>query len=132
MAYRSIETKIWQDSKFKKLDVNCKLVFVYLITNIHTHYCGLYYIPIQLIGLELDMPFRDVDAAINNLISTGFIKYDNSNSVVWVINMTKYQCKSSQVKLIIGIHHYLEGIDSTLVNDYFVYYNNILDSVSIR
>ncbi len=126
MAYRSVETKIWQDSKIRHLNTNCKLVFIYLITNKHSHYCGLYYLPLQLIEIELGISIKDVMLAIENLILHKLIKYDNDTYIIWVVNMFNYQCKSSQTKLITGAKKYLEGIDSYIVNEFEEHYCDTL------
>jgi hypothetical protein len=43
--YRTIETSMWTDAKFRGLPAPARLLFLYLITNPHAHVSGIYYLP---------------------------------------------------------------------------------------
>lgn len=123
MAYRSIEPKIWQDSKFRKLSKDCKLLFFYLITNKNSHYSGIYYIPTEFIEYETGISREDIEVAIKSLVSSEIVMHDSENSVIWVINMAKYQCKGNSDKLIMGIVNYLVDVEGPLVEEFRQYYS---------
>lgn len=94
---RMICTKLWTDAKVKKLTPEEKLLFVYLITNPHTHLSGLYYLPQGLIEDEVGLKpkwdetwarFRELELA----------DYDLDECVVWVFKMYRYQGKGDKVQ----------------------------------
>lgn len=125
--YRSIERKIWQDKKIKALSLESKLLFIYLITNNQSHYSGIYYLPLELIIREFpQFTIKKINIAILELISSQLIYYDDENSVVWIKNMARYQCKGSSPKLIHGIINHLETIESPLIKDFQTYYIDTL------
>ena len=47
-----IDTSIWNDSFFIELDAIEKLLFIYLITNAHVTYSGIYKMTNRLAGFE--------------------------------------------------------------------------------
>lgn len=125
--YRSIERKIWQDKKIKALSLESKLLFLYLITNNQSHYSGIYYLPLELIIRELpQFTNKKIKIVILELISSQLICYDDENSIIWIKNMAKYQCKGISPKLIQGIINHLETIESPLIKDFQTYYSDTL------
>lgn len=132
MAYRSVEPKIWQDVKFHKLNKDCKLLFLYLITNPHSHYSGIYHLPLEYIEYETGISTKEIVSAIANLSVFPIVKYDTDNSIVWVVKMAKYQCKSNNGKaisetLITGLRHHIENIESSLVDEFCDFYSYLLE-----
>jgi hypothetical protein len=89
--YRTIETSIWSDPAFKALPPNGKLLFVYLITNPHTHVSGIYYIPTVLMVVETGISDEELDTLWDTLSSVGLSRRDSKTDVIWVVNMFKYQ-----------------------------------------
>ena len=90
MSYQKIEETFWTDPKVQQLSPQEKLLFIYLITNSHVHYSGLYYIPKVVISEETGLPINPIDKALGSLTDGMFIRYDNSKKVIWVINMARY------------------------------------------
>jgi hypothetical protein len=91
MAYKSIHDTFWTDPKVKKLKPETKLAYLYLITNHHSHYSGIYYLPVDMVSLETGISKKNVKDIFGSLKSDKFMKYDNDMAIVWVINMAKYQ-----------------------------------------
>lgn len=89
--YRTIETSIWSDPAFKALPPNGKLLFVYLITNQHTHVSGIYYLPSLLIALETGLAASEIDTLLHTLSDTRLSLRDSKTDVIWVVNMFRYQ-----------------------------------------
>jgi len=119
--YRSIETKIWADPKFKNLVPEDKLLFLYFITNQHTHLSGLYYIPEPLVLFETGISKIGYRKGIDTLSMGGLCRFDTTNSVIWVINMLKYQGRGAKIDKsvetqIMNLH------DSPLIPDFIEYY----------
>ncbi|MDI6761149.1 MAG: hypothetical protein QMD05_10030, partial [Candidatus Brocadiaceae bacterium] len=94
MAYRTIDETFWSDPKIKKhLSVEEKLLFLYLITNPHSHYSGIYYLPIATITDETSIPEKKLHPCLTHLARVGLGWYDYENDIVWVVNMAEYQMK---------------------------------------
>jgi hypothetical protein len=96
--YRTICTQLWTDKKVQRLSVQGKLLFVYLITNPHTHLSGIYYIPKELIKLETGLSDTLLDTLWHTLSGDEhkLAYYDPDNSIVFVRNMFRYQGKGEK------------------------------------
>ncbi len=90
-VYRSINTKFWRDKKIKALDPVSKLLFLYLVTNDHTHVAGLYYLPEPVIPHETGLTSKQVDKAFNRLSKDKLAYYDSESESTLVVNMLDYQ-----------------------------------------
>ena len=90
--YRTICCELWTDQKVKSLTPSEKLLFVYLITNPHSHMSGIYYLPIPLIQYELNLG-RGFDGVWMGLLQSGLVEADATQSQVWVVNMFPYQAR---------------------------------------
>ena len=89
LMYRQIDCRLWMDPKVRKMDASTQRLFFYLMTNMHTHLCGMYYLPMAFMAHELCED--DIDTPMGKLIELGRVKYDEENEVVWVVNMFKFQ-----------------------------------------
>jgi hypothetical protein len=83
--------KFWTDSKVKQLKPLDKLTFLYLITNPHTHLCGLYYLPEETAAAELGIKVQ-----WEPLLS--MVEYDREFQHVWVRKMYPYQGRGPKAK----------------------------------
>ena len=95
--YRTIDARFWTDPKVRKLSSNAKLLFVYLITNPHTHPSGIYYVLESTIAEEVGLPKNQVRIALDTLSGANLARFDRENSLVWVKNMLRYQCKGGKL-----------------------------------
>ncbi len=107
MIYRTICTQLWTDRKIQQLTVQGKLLFVYLITNPHTHLSGIYYLPIELITKETGLSntvshtlFDTLSDPLNDLVY-----YDDENSIVFVTNMFRYQGRGEKNERSAAVHN---------------------------
>jgi hypothetical protein len=89
--YRTIDTSLWTDPVTKKLPPLAKLLFVYLITNNHTHVSGIYYLPAVLVPHETGIDPDEADTLFDTLSSAGLVEKDADRELIWVKNMFKYQ-----------------------------------------
>jgi hypothetical protein len=89
--YRSIEAKFWTDPKIRELSPAHKLLFLYLITNSHTHVSGIYYLPKVLMQHETGLGAAEVERGIDTLSKGYLCAYDETTEVVWVRKMARYQ-----------------------------------------
>lgn len=93
MIYRTICTQLWTDKKVQRLTVQGKLLFVYLITNPHTHLSGIYYLPKELMMKETGLSNTVLDTLFHTLSepSQNQAHYDPDSSTVFITNMFSYQ-----------------------------------------
>jgi 5-methylcytosine-specific restriction endonuclease McrA len=89
--YRTIETSLWTDPKVKTGTPETKLVFIYLITNAHTHVSGIYYLPIRYMSYETGLAPDKLQRQIEMLCTAGLIQYDADREIVWVVHMFLHQ-----------------------------------------
>src|SRR5262249_45764106 len=95
--YRSIDAKFWTDPHVRELHPNAKLIFLYCITNIHSHVSGIYYLPKVLMQHETGLTSADVTKGIDTL-SKGYLAfYDDDSEVVWVRSMARYQAHGTKL-----------------------------------
>ena len=89
--YRTICTELWTDPEVRRLPVHGKLLFVYLITNPHSHLAGIYSLPQATIQFHTGLPDRVSNEALDTLSEHGLSFYDRERFIVWVVNMFAYQ-----------------------------------------
>ncbi len=104
MVYRTIETSTWTDPVIRKLPANGKLLFLYLITNDHTHVGGIYYLPTQLMSIETGISIKAIDTLLDTLAGVGLIAWDRVSDVVWVKQMFDYQGKGKKMAISVANH----------------------------
>lgn len=128
MSYKSIDETFWTDPKIKQLDPETKYLFLYLITNPHTHYSGLYYLPIQIISVETGLSEDKTRRGIDALSKGHHVRYDGAFSTIWVINMCRYQVKNikNDDKKFKGIANHFETLHKCpLIKDFMKYYHTL-------
>lgn len=101
--YRSIEAKFWTDPKIRELSPAHKLLFLYLITNGHSHVSGIYYMPKVLIQHETGISLSEIDKGIDTLSKLYLCLYDQDTEVVWVRHMLRYQHHGEKILLAVAI-----------------------------
>lgn len=108
--YRTICTQLWTDKTVQRLTVQGKLLFVYLITNPHTHLSGIYYLPQELMRKETGLSDTLCHTLLDTLSKEERAHYDPETSTVFVVNMFAYQGKGpknekSAAKQLETLHH---------------------------
>lgn len=90
-----IYTKIWSDSKFKKLTAEEKLIFLYIGWNENVTLCGIYDFDIDITGLYTSYSKETIKSCIEKL--KPMVLIDEEVGLAYVKNHFKYQPKSPQV-----------------------------------
>lgn len=115
MSYKTIDETFWTDPDVKKkLSPNEKLLFLYLITNPHCHYSGIYYLPVLFILNETGLS----EKIIHNFFMKNqkLAQYDQVKEVVWVVSMSKHQLRQgNKDNLIAGIAKHLTTLHYSLL-----------------
>lgn len=123
MSYKTIDETFWTDPTNKKgWSPQEKLIALYLITNPHTHYSGIYYLPKVFIANETGLPLKTINKFFAK--HPRFSVYDDIREVVWVKNMARHQIKQGNRKnLIVGIANQLKTLhNSPLIKDFLNHY----------
>lgn len=124
MSYKIVDEKFWTDPELKAMTINDRFVFMYLITSPQAHYSGLYYLPVETIAFEIGLKAKEVSDSINTLSAKDFIRYDFKVSIVWVINMFKYQGHGN-LQLTGAANHFKTLHATNLIIDCIEYYKKL-------
>ena len=125
--YRSIDTAMWSDPKIKEMIPDAKLLFLYLITNNHTHVSGIYYVPRVLISYETGIKDRALDTLLGTLSMGNLAKWDGVSEVVWVVNMLRHQSYEGRksYKIVTAVQKQLVTLhNSLLIKDFLSHYSD--------
>lgn len=94
-VFRQIYSYTWSDSWFQELELDEKLLFLYLITNGHSSLSGIYEITVRIMSFESGIsPIRCTEI-LQQFEADGKALYDVDENVLWLVNMRKYQCTGS-------------------------------------
>lgn len=146
MADARFSEDFWTDPKIRKLDHDTQRLFIYLFTNPHRNYCGLYYLPKAYMREGTGLSDRGIDRGIDTLISGGFIEYSDSYQMVFVKNMLKHQAPNylndNQIKGIVNhlsrlhrcplIQSFLETYKSLNINYSYTPIDTPLDTPTVN
>ena len=126
--YRTICCELWTDDKVQALSAHEKLLFLYLITNPHSHMSGIYYLPTVFMQHEVNLG-RGFDGAWMGLLKSELVDADEKRSQVWVVNMLPYQAKGNKSEK--GVASHLNTLHaSPLVERFLVKYPQIAQWLS--
>lgn len=128
--YRTIDAAFWTDPKVKALPANGRLLFLYFITNPHTHVSGIYYLPRNVMAHETGLQEKAVDTLCDTLSSAGFCGFDRVLELVWVKNMMRYQGRGEKNRRS-AAHHVTEDLhNSPLAGEFLTAYPEVRALVS--
>lgn len=109
--YRTIYTELWTDPDVDQLSPQGKCLFVYLITNPHTHVSGIYYLPKQTMVLETKIQEKALDTLLDTLSGLSLAYYDQVKRVIYVTKMFRYQGRGEKNERAAAKH--LESLHET-------------------
>lgn len=123
--YRNIDAAFWTDKKVRRLKPSERLLFLYLITNPHTHVSGLYYLPWLIAQHESGLTKEDLDLAATTLSDMKLCRFDHENELVWVVQMFKFQGRG-QKNTLSAAHHLSEDChNSFLIKEFIDVYSHV-------
>jgi hypothetical protein len=129
--YRTIDTAFWTDPKVRSLPSDAKLLFLYLVTNTHTHVGGIYYLPDVVIVHETGLAAGVLDTLWDRVSSAGLVRRDPESEVLWVKNMLRYQGYGEKIFRSVA-KHIATLHNCPLVNDFLAFYPQVARFVSDR
>ncbi len=129
MVYRSVETSLWSDPRVRSLDPHGRYLFLYLITNPHSHVGGIYYLPVSLMAIETGLSDRVLESRLDTLSGSGIAQFDRQKEVVWVVNMFRYQARGQKNEISVANH--LKTLhDSDLIDEFLIRYPNVTQHIN--
>jgi hypothetical protein len=131
-VYRTIDASFWTDPKMKRANPESRLLFLYLITNPHTHVSGLYYLPWLIAEHETGLSKKQLDSAADTLSNLGVCRFDRANELVWVVKMFAYQGRGLKNTLSAAHHLNKDLHNSFLINEFVIQYPDVGKHVENR
>lgn len=105
---RYINTKFWSDPYIQELDTNCKLFYLYLLTNEHTNISGIYEISLKTICFDIGLSEKEVSKCIDTLSKGKKVFFIQGHIIL--CNFPKHQDWQNSPKIKQGIEALLSQI----------------------
>lgn len=88
--FRSVQTRMWrEDEWFQGLEIDARLLFIYLFTNPSASIAGIYRLPIRTMAFESGIPVERVGKLLDEFSAAGKAHY--ADGVIWVVRMRENQ-----------------------------------------
>lgn len=97
-TFSKLATSFWTDEPGRQLRARgpqLQVLAIYLISNKHSNYTGIYSLPKMYIAADLGIDMNSVDAMLRQLDELHYAKYDESAEVVWIIDAAREQLGES-------------------------------------
>lgn len=86
--FRQIYTRIWKDNWFSDLDMDAKMLFIYLFSNERASVSGIYELPLKYISFETGIEKPRLIELLDQFKADGKVQYEDG--IIWVVNLRKY------------------------------------------
>ncbi len=90
---RYVDTRFWSDGWVRKLNALDRYVFLYLLTNEHSSWCGVYELDIGMMAFECGVDVHDLEKAILPRLLPKIVYVDGW---VYIKNFEKYHKNNSE------------------------------------
>lgn len=97
-TFSKLATSFWTDELGRELRAGgpqLQVLALYLISNKHSNYTGIYSLPKMYIAADLGLDLSSVDTMLRRLDDLNYAKYDESAEVVWVTDAAREQLGES-------------------------------------
>lgn len=88
--YRRVDTRIWNDSKFRELKDDAKLLFFFIMTHQHMTSLGAMRGSKSGFASELGWSVKKFSAAFSPITESGMVEYEEKTSFIYLPNFLKY------------------------------------------
>lgn len=89
-SYRKIDTRIWNDSKFRALDDNAKLAFLFVLTHPHMTIVGVLRATVEGLAAERGWTKRKMLHAISACCDQGLLTFDKNAAFIGAPRFPQY------------------------------------------
>lgn len=121
-----LDTRIWSDSWFRKINALDRYLFIYLLTNDKCSFCGIYELPISIIAFETGIDERDLEKVMLPRLSPKIHYFDGW---VCITNFKKYHVTENSHLSKKGYDNALMAVPSHIL-EYFITINKPLQAPS--
>ena len=90
----AVRPEIWIGKFFRKMDVDSKLLAIYLRTSLQFQMIGIFYIPLEIIIKHTGLTLSVVESCLKQLEKIHYLRFDLELEVVWVVDMAVSQISS--------------------------------------
>ncbi|MDA7568638.1 hypothetical protein N8742_02910 [Emcibacteraceae bacterium] len=85
-----IHDLMWRSQEFRALgNTTSKLVYIYIHSCKHGNATGCFHLPIGYLSTDLDLPRKEIDAALTDCFEKGLILYDRETEWVLISDFLK-------------------------------------------
>ena len=95
--FRPIKCNMYEDMEISELSSKELLLYLYLLTNIHTNMCGCYRIPIRNIEFDTRLSKDDVLVGLETLDRCNLVKYSKETGEFLIVNWRFYNWNVSNI-----------------------------------
>jgi hypothetical protein len=88
--YRKIDVRLWGDEKFRLLNRDAKLIFLFLLSCPGQTMVGAMRATMPGLACELQMGEREFRAAFGQLSTRGMVKFNEEAGLLWLPNWLRY------------------------------------------
>lgn len=88
--YRKVDTRIWNDAKFRILSDDGQLLFFFLMTHPQMTSLGAMRATVQGLAAEKNWPERRLSKALSELLASGMAEYEPLSAFISLKNFLKY------------------------------------------
>jgi len=118
MTYHKVDERFWKDEKVQQWDSDIRLLALYLLTNPHSTSEGFYQLKKMYMMADLNWDRERFDKAFDKLLENGFLKYDETVSVVFLPNSLKYNSPDNPNQAKYAIKQLQDLPDTLLIDDF--------------
>jgi len=118
MSRHYIDDCFWIDEKVQQWNTDTRYLALYLMTNQHVNTEGLYQLKKMYMMADLGWDEERFNKAFDKLLDEGFIKYDESVSIVFVRNALKYNGPENPNQAIGAIKQLKRLPETNLIEDF--------------
>lgn len=88
--YRIVNSRVWNDEKFRTFSDDAQLLWLYCLTNPHMNSLGCYVISKATIADDLQWPTRRLDRAFSELLAKHVLSYHEPTRLLLIRNYLRY------------------------------------------
>ncbi|MGH8258108.1 MAG: hypothetical protein ACREUG_00285, partial [Steroidobacteraceae bacterium] len=88
--YRKVDSRIWNDAKFRVLTNEGKLAFLFVLTHPHMTALGAMRASASGLAEEIGWSAKAFRQAFEEALSRGMARYDAQASFIWFPNFVRY------------------------------------------
>ena len=90
MKFNKLNSSFWIDEKVRAWNSKTRQLALYILTNPHRYSEGLYRLPKYYMAGDLEYKLEEINVLLKKLIDSGFISYDEENSLILIRKALKY------------------------------------------